>query len=370
MVIKIFPTPPGIVRFLLLLVFGSSVPMYGALQPYFSLDFSSWRATHILLASEGEQIDGKLVILECWKGDLNPGDIIQLPELASFNSRESRAIKTVPDHGTEGQPQYVTGSRIGLFLRDKPMEAADNQEPANHQSSPSSVWQPASYFGMNFCVIWIEADQTFGFRQLTMHEPSVLTGLGKSETEIRMRVSEILDIHERFNAAVSFDDPARRAESLEPFALSDLFFFKQSAFDEMQKCGDSALPVLRRMLADESLLRLHRDVVKCLSKAGGSAVGEEITRLVIDEMKFWKAIGASLKPGWWNQINDPEISLLRDRYGKVYEVLYSLNEMKFAGCRETITEFRDFWRSLPQLEDSSGLNQMSQVCDEVLRDLP
>jgi len=76
--------------------------------------------------------------------------------------------------------------------------------------------------------------------------------------------------------------------------------------------------------------------------------------------------------GWWNQLNEPETYILLDRYGKVYQALCSLKEMRFAGCRKPVSELRDLWRSFPQMqmEDSSGVDHMSQVCDEILRDLP
>lgn len=373
MVTEIFPTLTVIVRFLLLLVIGSGLRLYGALHPSFALDNCSWYATHIFLAcSDGEQIDGNLVVLESWKGDLSPGDHIQLPELASFNSRESRVIKSSPERETGSPPQCVTGSRIVLFLRRVPTNVAENRELTGHQSSSSRVWQPASNVGMNLSLIWVEGDRTFGFRQLTLEEPSVLTALGKSEIEIRMRVSDLLDLHERFDAALSIDDSARRAESLEPFLLSDLFWVKETAFDEMQKCGNSALPVLLRMLADESLLRLHREVVESLGKVGGKEVGERITRLVLEELDFWRATAPLLKPGWSNEVNEPERNILLDRYGKLYQAVCSLTEMRFAGCKEAVSELRDFWRSFPQMqmEDSSGVDHMSQVCDEILRGLP
>jgi hypothetical protein len=69
-------------------------------------------------------------------------------------------------------------------------------------------------------------------------------------------------------------------------------------------------------------------------------------------------------------MRDPELEVLRNRYSKVLEALRSLGKLKAAGCREMVTEFRDFWRALPQLEDSSGLDQMSRECDSVLAALP
>jgi len=357
-------------KFFLVLFFGSGSLTLAAIRPSFSLDSSSWHATHILLASEGEQIDGRLAVLESWKGDLSPGDLIYLPELASFNSRESRRISAGLGTNMEGPVAHVTGSRIILFLRAPSPQASENEEPGRHQSTSSIAWKPADDAGMNVSVVWIEAGRTFAFSQLMNPGPSLLTFYPKSEIEIRVRVSEILDLEESLNATLAIADCARRAESLQPFVLSDLFFARKIALDAMQTCGESALPVLRQMLGDPTLLRLHGEIVKRLSKAGGNMVGEEITRLVIDEMEFWKTTAPSLKAGWWNQMNELETQILRERYVKVYDALCALGEMRFAGCRAAVSEFRDLWRSFPQLEDSSGLSQLSQECDRILDNLP
>jgi len=123
------------------------------------------------------------------------------------------------------------------------------------------------------------------------------------------------------------------------------------------------------MLSDQSLVVLHAEVVESLAVAGGEKVGDELTAVVRKELEFWRAIGPTLQEGWWNDFPQLERFRLRDRYGKVFESLAALRKLKFPGCREVVTELRDFWRSQPQLEDKGGLNQMSQECDEILREL-
>ena len=60
----------------------------------------------------------------------------------------------------------------------------------------------------------------------------------------------------------------------------------------------------------------------------------------------------------WN-----EVERLRDRYGKAHATLRSLEEIRFGGCRNAVTKFRDFWSSLPQLAE---ISQLTEVCDRVL----
>jgi hypothetical protein len=77
--------------------------------PSFYLDHSSKKATHILVATEGLNIDGVLEVLEPWKGDLRKGDRITVPELALFHSAEAR---TIHSWGTQDQgPRVVSGQR-------------------------------------------------------------------------------------------------------------------------------------------------------------------------------------------------------------------------------------------------------------------
>ncbi len=71
---------PGLVlRFcgglLLLGVFASSAS--AAIRPSFYLDYSVWKATHIVLATEGDSIDGRLRVIESWKGNLEAGAGVQ-----------------------------------------------------------------------------------------------------------------------------------------------------------------------------------------------------------------------------------------------------------------------------------------------------
>ena len=42
------------------------------IQPSFSLDGCSWLATHVVVVTEGDRIDGKVTVLESWKGNLEP----------------------------------------------------------------------------------------------------------------------------------------------------------------------------------------------------------------------------------------------------------------------------------------------------------
>jgi hypothetical protein len=364
------PMGTFVVVFFVALLVSFTPRTYAGIRPSFGLDHCSWHATHIVIATEGQVIDGKLTVLESWRGDLRPGGIIFVPELASFKSKFSREIKTEMFGMKSDEPKrYVTGSRMILFLKKKDqVQQISSNSPNNSQTSDQ--WDPAASGGMNVSVLWIERDQSFAFIQVMNPGDSILTGYEDSEKEIRDRAFEVMHLQETENAAAAIDDESKRAEALAPFALSELYYARDLAFAELQTCGRTGLPVLRRMLGDQSFLKVHSEVIKYLAAAGGDEVADELIAIVTEELGFWKETGPRLKHGWWNDINKPETEVLRNRYARVLEALYSLRKLRVASCKEVVTEFRDFWRSLPQLDDKSGLDQMSEECDKILRELP
>ena len=51
------------------------------IRPSFNLDYCTWQATHIVIATEGDEIDGTLTVVDSWKGDLRPGEAVSIPDL-------------------------------------------------------------------------------------------------------------------------------------------------------------------------------------------------------------------------------------------------------------------------------------------------
>jgi hypothetical protein len=60
-------------------------PALAALRPSFSLDYSSWHATHIVLVMT-TSTDGTFEAVELWKGDLRVGERLVAPELIPFQN--------------------------------------------------------------------------------------------------------------------------------------------------------------------------------------------------------------------------------------------------------------------------------------------
>jgi outer membrane translocation and assembly module TamA len=358
---------------ILFLLCGSHSLTSAGIRPSFELEGNAWNATHIVIATEGKTIDGIFRVLESWKGDLNPGDTIKIPELASFKPASSRTVSD-PWYQKPGSSQglIVTGDRMVLFLK-KDFNESVSEGGHNGFPSPAKIqWKsPSSYKEMSVSVVWIEQGKAYGFVQVMNPGPSLLISLGQSEDELKNRQVEIKDVQDSLLQTAAITDPARRAEALASYVHHSLYDARGAAFEALGRTGTPALPVLRRMLADDSLLNIHDQVIDVLSEVGKGDVGPDLTSVVERGLEFWRLTGPGLKKGWWNGqgFDSWEDAVpLRDRYSEVYRALLALRERPYRESEKVVTQFRDFWRSLPQLEEI-GSDQMTQACDDLLREL-
>ena len=148
------------------LVISAASQAWAGRRPSFYLDYSLWKATHIVLATEGEAIDGRLTVMESWKGDLAQGAELILTELAGFADERSRQVSWRGKTQDLPEPyvDLVTGSRMVLFL----VKSAQPQE-GKAADKQASVWKPASYAGqdgLKVSVVWIENGETYAFQQI------------------------------------------------------------------------------------------------------------------------------------------------------------------------------------------------------------
>jgi hypothetical protein len=149
---------------------------------------------------------------------------------------------------------------------------------------------------------------------------------------------------------------------------SDVPYVRDSAIEALSHCGRPALPVLRRMLKDETLADWHDRIIKTLGTVEGKASGPELMDIVISEAAFWHQKALSLHEGWWNGTGLPwnEVKSLRNHYEMLYSSLTTLRAIKYQGNLQAVIDLRDFWRSFPQLGDQDGQSQMVEASDNVL----
>jgi hypothetical protein len=341
---------------------------FSAIRPAFRLDYSSWHATHIILVTT-TSADGTFEVMESWKGDLPVGDRLVIPELRSAPnavpiSNYPRLWEDALRGGvSELIPREPPGSRMILFLKRSAVERGDTDRS---DRTARGDWRPSDILDtMKASVLWIDGDQVYCFTQLINPGPSVLFLLPHSEAIVRNRVAEINDIQENEIAAAAAADGELRAERLKPYVRSDVFPAQQFALAELGKSGPSAVRTILGMLDDPAFVDESPELVKALVGAGGETVGAELNDRLRKDLSFWRSTAPSLSKDWWNE--DARIHApLRERYEHTYQLIVGLEQARYAGALSTATQLRDFWRSLPQLNDPSGLNQMTEECDKLI----
>jgi hypothetical protein len=346
----------------IIVIFLVSPLVEAGIRPSFHLEHCAWHATDIVVASEGEVIDGTLSVLKVFAGAQKIGDSIFVPELGQFRAKESRTLRPfLLSSGDKEPPMVLAGDKLVLFLKR-----------GKDKSATDPTWAPASLFGgMKVSVVWISEGRVYGFTQVMNPGPITLTNQRLSEDKFEQRVLSIIEIRRDLRACSKLTEAKHRAKVAAKFVESPLYYARKEAFRLLSRCGEDALPHLRELLRDQSKVRLHDEAIKTLGVAGGEAIVPELTAIVAKELSFWKKTAPELKVGWWNGkgLEWKLVGPLRDRYSVVLEVFYTMRKLKSPACRAAVREFRDYWRSLPQLEDKSGLDQMSQACDAVLKEL-
>ncbi|HXZ81744.1 MAG TPA: hypothetical protein VEG30_17585 [Terriglobales bacterium] len=242
-------------------------------------------------------------------------------------------------------------------------------EQANADGTARAEWKSPDIIGdIKASVVWIDGDHLYRFTQPINPGPSVLSELPGSEATIRKRVEEIAAIQEDMKAALSFKDGSERAGRLKPYVNSQILPVQQFALEQLGQSGPAAVSAIREMLDDPAYADEASELVKALVLAGGRTVGEELNRRLRQDLAFWKSTGPSLSQGWWNE--DARIHApLRERYSQTYQLILGLQETRYPPALETATELRDFWRSLPQLNDPSGLNEIADECNKLIQRL-
>lgn len=364
---------------LLLVILATVGVSRAGIRPSFLTDTCAWRATDIVVVTEGEKIDGVFKVIETLKGDLKAGQTLNLPEMSEFQVKESRLVSE-PWYADPKNAKsiYLSGDRMILFLIDTMKVASvDHDDDEDAQENNTSAkrntlrWRTANVMGdeLRYSTVWIEKGDVYCFVQVMNPGDPRLVKCDKSEQSFRERVQSVAILGDSFDRAMISEDPQTRADGLEPFVHSAVAPVREAALKQLIRCGQGALPVLRRLLADDLLADFHGQVVEALAKAAGKRAGQDLVSVLTKELAYWKSVAPTLKVGWWNGAGFDSIESVepfRNRYMKAYYALDALKDIRFRDSLQAVTEFRDYWRSLPQL---SELDQLGKFCDQVLHSL-
>lgn len=343
-------------------------PAGAAIRPSFSLDFSSFQATDIVMVRTVSD-DDAFEVAESWKGNVRVGERLVIPELRP--AANAAPISAYPQSwprgiGWEAIPKQPLGSRMILFLRRSTSEGPASNGP---QTKVSRGWLPSDLMNsMKASVVWIDGNQLYCFRQQLNPGPSTLNTLSYSLERLRSRVSEISDIQRDMGTALAARDGHQRAEALKPYVLSEIFPVQQFALEQLGSSGPSAVPTIRGMLDDPAFAKNSSELIEVLVKAGATGVGHDLDSRLLRELAFWRSTAPSLHQGWWNA--DPSIHApLREKYERTLQLVVGIGQIHYSPALASVTELRNFWRSQPQLNDPSGTSQMVEECDKSIRHL-
>jgi hypothetical protein len=355
---------------LLILLAFFLLPAFAGIRPSFELDYCTWHATHVVLV-EVTAAEGVFSVVEPWKGELQPRERITIPELTpAFDAKPISVFPTRSDFLArdmaglgEQIPRQPVGSRMVLFLK---RGEGSEVSPTSTDTNSGEKWRPADMFDqMKTSTVWIDGEQVYSFQQLINPSPSEFFVLHSSIQQMKARVAEINRIQKELAVVVSNGNSGARAEGLKPYVRSKLFEAQRLALNELGKCGPSALSTIRGMLDDPAFADEAAELVSSFAEAGGELVGEELNSRLQKELAFWQATAPSLSPGRWNQDPTPHAPL-RERYMQTFQLILALARTHYTPASITATQLGGFWRSLPQLNDPSGLNQIAEECEKLV----
>ena len=314
----------------------------------FSIE-AAWPATHIVLAKETTQ-PGHFEILDSWKGSLPRGAVIDVPDMVPLQSEGTRPAP-IRD---SARPDRLN---IVLFLRERLSDPAAGPR-----------WVPATS-DMKTSMAWEEGSEMFCFKPDQYSINLELADCRMTWAEMLVQSRGVTDQEAELQSISEAPDKETRAEELAPFILSPYAVARSFVFQELQGCGEAAVPTIEAMLNDLALLGQHEDAIKELVGIQGRRAGPELTALLSWDAQFWAATSPTLKPGWWNSDVLPEAPLPL-RYGRTIDLIRALEDIGFSGARSTILTLRTISESLPPLDRGDSTNQMRDECDRVLNDLP
>ena len=346
--------------FVVFLAIGA-IPVDAGIRPSFSLDGCSWSATHIVLV-QTTPTDGAFSVVESWKGDLKPGDSLEVPELKpnkdavpissnqkpqGFGSEDAQGI-------SEQIPRQPVGSRMILFLK-KRYEGGTASPSAGNSSG--TQWEPVPTFGgMKVPALWIDGGKGFCFRQWMNPGPSALSEcwqfpvMSSDVAVLTTRILRVLQVQKHLAETMAMkSNPEVRADRLGHIALGDVWEAQREALDAMGKSGAVALPEILQVM-DEPPVPYDGKTIRALVEAAGKGSGKLLHARLQQDLIYWKAVGPTLTPNWLDQLGEPGASLFV-KFDETELLIRELDQEHYAPAAQTAAELRDFWVSQPQLYD-------------------
>jgi hypothetical protein len=345
-----------------LLFASSAIRVDAGFRPSFSLDGCSWLATHIVLVQTTLE-GGIFSVVESWKGDLKPGDSLDLPELRPnkdaveiSSSQKPKGFGSEDAQGVSEQiPRQAVGSRMILFLKKRKDDGVAVPSAGN---AGGTQWEPVPTFGgMKVSALWIDGRKGFCFRQWMNPEPSALSECWQSPVMssdvavLTARIQRVLQVQKNLaETIVMKNHPEARADRLGRIALGDVWQAQREALDALGKSGTVALPEILQVMDQPPVPYDAKLTIQAFVEAAGKDSGRLLHARLQQDLIYWKTVGPTLTQNWWDQLIEPGASLFV-KFDETESLIRELAQEHYAPAAHTVAELRDFWVSQPQLYD-------------------
>jgi hypothetical protein len=320
--------------------------------PDFRAPCASWNATHVVVATEGESVDGVLTVIESWKGTLKAGETVTVPQLKVFAPAKERTIRWEYRRLADA-PEHVTGARMVLFLV---------KDGARWESTVRGE-------GMHISVAWVEHGKVYAFQQeLAWPHHVVLVPLtrrtsGKdvhlTENELRAEAAELTAVQAEIAGANALPTPDERVAALVPLLQRHEYYrVASTVLEGLAECGPVGLARLRRMFDGGEPRVLPYDVAFWMATVpAGRQVLREILRRERESLPR-----AALVPGPAGG-HEAELRRVAARLSVVLEVLAPHVDPE---CRPPVRELHAFLSALPEHSGTRELKSLISGCRNVL----
>jgi hypothetical protein len=337
----------------------------GAIRPSFYLDACAWNATEILVLAPTAH-GGTFSVIETIKGELPPGSSIELTGLIPTQAGSTKLRELLGgfvDNPFEGVPPIGKGDRLIVFLR-RP-GALPEYNPRPDLPLDTTGWQPANLFGdIRTSAVWIQDGVTYTFLQTMNPGPTRLAMLQMSEAKLRQSIQAVLQLRAAMDRAIANGDAVERSRELTALYRSLNRIAKQSALQKLGSGGAEELNALRDLLSDASLTGWHQDILSILVRRHVSDI--RYVDFLHDETTYWSTACGALNPGWWNNMQNPDVETARNHYTRALALLDAILQLKLSDAAPTVREFATVWRTCPPLDKREKTNQIAEVLKALL----
>ena len=337
----------------LVLLASGVIPVDASIRQSFSLDQCTWNATHIVLVQTTAK-DGLFSVVESWKGDLKPGEPLEVPELRP--DENAVPISNYKIGISERIPRQPVGSRMILFLKRRGEGGAASP---SESLGTGMEWEPASAWdGIKVSVLWIDGGKAFCFQQQEYPGPSALSAcsqwpatLSSDVAVFTVRIQEVLQVQRNLAETLALKNVDVQAQRLGWIALGDVYEAQREAIDALGKVGSVALPEVLQVM-DRPPVRFYdgSQLIRVFVEAAGKDSGRQLHARLQQDLVYWKAVGPTMTQSWLDQLIAPGSSLFV-KFNETVLLIRELDQEHYTPAAQTVAELRDFWVSQPQLYD-------------------